>query len=378
MHRLCILLLALPLSAQEILKTPSGLGIEMLVEGDPGTAPVPGDLVKVHYTGWLADGTKFDSSLDRQAPIQFVLGTGRVIPGWEEGLEHLNVGGKAKLHIPWNLAYGEQGKKPLIPPKADLLFEVELLEVTKGEPFRAADPAKQQTTQSGLKWEAIAEGSGDPPLPSDLVWLRCTIWTSEGKVLFSSAGLPMRIVVPAGSARLTPLGEKFLPEAMQLMKPGGSYRFEVPAALCWAGKNVGHGIDANATTVWQIDLLGTLRGNSLDPEKAKKTASGLEYEVVQEGKGKAPGPKSKVLAQYAGWIENGTEFDSSYRRGQPATFELTKVIPGWIEGLQLMKEGGIYRFRIPPALAYGEKGMGAAIPPNSTLVFEVELLNVLD
>jgi len=371
-------LLCLPLLAQEprTATTPGGVKVEWLAEGKPGTAPAPGDVVKVHYTGTFTDGKKFDSSVDRGEPIRFVLGVGMVIRGWDEGIALLDVGAKARLTIPWSAAYGEQGRPPVIPAKADLLFEVELVDVEKGEPFRAADPARQQTTESGLKWESIVEGSGEPPRPDDLVRLKCTVWTEEGKVAFSSASLPGPLVGAAGTVRLSQAREKFLPEAVQLMKAGGKCRFEVPAGLCWGKQKVVPAVPEDATTVWQLELLRILRFAPLDPARTKKTESGLEYEVVEEGTGKTPGPASRVAVHYTGWLEDGTEFDSSHRRGQHATFAVGGVIKGWTEGLQLMKEGGTCRFRIPAALAYGDKAMGDKIPANSTLIFDVELLRV--
>lgn len=108
----------------------------------------------------------------------------------------------------------------------------------------------------------------------------------------------------------------------------------------------------------------------------KTTASGLQYEVITEGKGANPKATDKVTVHYKGTLIDGTQFDSSYDRGQPITFPLANVIPGWTEGLQLMKPGAKYKFVIPSNLAYGERGAGAKIGPNETLVFEVELLSV--
>ena len=105
-------------------------------------------------------------------------------------------------------------------------------------------------------------------------------------------------------------------------------------------------------------------------------SSGLQYQVIEEGEGASPNTTDTVTVHYRGTLIDGAEFDSSYRRGQPATFQLNRVIEGWTEGVQLMKPGAKYRFFIPPDLAYGEGGGGAKIPPNSTLVFEVELLSV--
>jgi FKBP-type peptidyl-prolyl cis-trans isomerase FklB len=111
-------------------------------------------------------------------------------------------------------------------------------------------------------------------------------------------------------------------------------------------------------------------------EGVKTTASGLQYKIVNEGTGKTPSPTSSVTVHYVGKLVDGTEFDSSVKRGQPATFGLNQVIPGWTEGLQLIKEGGKAILYIPYSLGYGERGAGGVIPPYSTLIFEVELLKV--
>lgn len=107
------------------------------------------------------------------------------------------------------------------------------------------------------------------------------------------------------------------------------------------------------------------------------TASGLQYEVVKEGTGRQPKASDTVRCHYEGTLIDGTVFDSSYRRNQPAEFGLRQVIAGWTEGVQLMKEGSIFKFYIPYNLAYGERGAGADIPPYAALIFTVELIKVL-
>ena len=104
--------------------------------------------------------------------------------------------------------------------------------------------------------------------------------------------------------------------------------------------------------------------------------SGLQYLVLKEGNGKIPKATDNVVCHYEGMLVDGTMFDSSIQRGEPATFPLNGVIAGWTEGLQLMKEGAKYRFFIPYQLGYGERGAGASIPPFATLVFDVELIEV--
>ncbi len=109
----------------------------------------------------------------------------------------------------------------------------------------------------------------------------------------------------------------------------------------------------------------------------KTTASGLMYRVLNSGDSKKkPGPTDTVVVNYRGVLVDGTPFDSSYERGQPASFSLQGIIPGWTEGLQLMSVGSIWELVIPPELAYGEVGASPVIPPNATLIFEIELLDV--
>ena len=123
-------------------------------------------------------------------------------------------------------------------------------------------------------------------------------------------------------------------------------------------------------------------GEKFLAENAKKpgvvvTASGLQYEVLNEGSGRSPKATDVVRCHYHGTLIDGTVFDSSYQRNQPADFGLNQVIAGWTEGVQLMKEGAKYRFYLPYNLAYGEHGAGASIPPYAALIFDVELLKVL-
>ena len=108
----------------------------------------------------------------------------------------------------------------------------------------------------------------------------------------------------------------------------------------------------------------------------KTTASGLQYKVLKEGNGPTPKETDTVVTNYQGTLIDGTVFDSSYKRGEPATFPVNKVIKGWTEALQLMKVGSKYQLYIPSALAYGERGAGQEIGPNSTLVFDVELISI--
>lgn len=235
--------------------TASGLKYTITEKGN-GKKAEAGATVSVHYTGKLADGTKFDSSKDRNQPFSFKLGAGRVIRGWDEGIALLQVGDKAILTIPPDLGYGPNANGP-IPANATLTFEVELLDVK--EPLKP--------------------------------------WTIKSKDTVT-------------------------------------------------------------------------------------TASGLKYIVVEKSKNaeakKAENGKT-VEVHYTGFLTNGKVFDSSIERGQPISFPLGNgmVIKGWEEGIALMKVGDKLRLIIPSNLGYGEAvAAGGNIPPNSTLLFDVELVDV--
>ena len=132
----------------------------------------------------------------------------------------------------------------------------------------------------------------------------------------------------------------------------------------------------------EIGAMLKMAGEQFLADNAKKqgvtvTASGLQYEILSQGSGRQPKATDSVKCHYEGRLIDGTVFDSSYRRGTPATFGLNQVIAGWTEGVQLMQEGAKYRFYIPFNLAYGANGAGDSIPPYSALIFDVELLEVI-
>jgi FKBP-type peptidyl-prolyl cis-trans isomerase len=138
---------------------------------------------------------------------------------------------------------------------------------------------------------------------------------------------------------------------------------------------------AIVTAVPASAQVGKEKGEAFLAENAKKEGvkvlpSGLQYKVVKEGTGKQPGKTDTARVHYKGTLIDGKEFDSSYKRGEPAEFPVGRVIKGWTEALQLMKVGAKWQLFIPAALAYGERGAGDLIGPNETLVFEVELLDV--
>lgn len=241
-----------PINEEKTVTTSAGLQYTETVLG-AGPKPNAGDIVLVHYTGSLQDGTVFDSSYNRGEPLRFVLGAGQVIPGWDAGIAMMNEGGQAVLVIPPELAYGETGASGVIPPNATLVFDVELVEVQPGAPAAptAVDESAFTVAANGLKQADLVIGDGPTP------------------------------------------------------------------------------------------MLGQL-----------------------------------IVVHYTGWLQDGGKFDSSIDYGEPFTFNLGmgQVIGGWDQGLVGMKVGGKRQLVVPPELAYGETGAGGVIPPNATLIFEVELL----
>ncbi|HDR1021924.1 TPA: FKBP-type peptidyl-prolyl cis-trans isomerase [Pasteurella multocida] len=137
-------------------------------------------------------------------------------------------------------------------------------------------------------------------------------------------------------------------------------------------------VEAQQAQFKEIEAAGKqFLAENAQKDGVKTTESGLQYEVLVEGNGKVPAREDKVRVHYTGTLIDGTVFDSSVRRGQPAEFPVNGVIAGWIEALSMMPVGSKWRLTIPHNLAYGERGAGASIPPFSTLVFEVELLDIL-
>lgn len=356
--------------------TASGLKYSVLQAGDKDAAkPVLGDRVKVHYTGWLEDGKEFDSSRSRGEPTQFPLGG--VIPGWNEGVALMTRGTRCKFTIPAALGYGERGAGGVIPPNANLIFDVELIDFEKGPAFVALQADKLTSTESGLKYE-VTPGKGEVLTEKDRVELVYGVWSRKGDFVmnhFFERG-PLRVGV--GELRMP-----FMKELLLKLQEGGSCRAEVPVATAFPdASRRPPALGDDKECVWMLSVPQVFKPKPVPEFKASaadkltKTASGLQYEVLAEGAGKSPRATDTVQVHYVGWLEDGTVFDSSYGRGEPAEFPLNGVIPGWTEGVQLMKEGATYQFVVPGNLGYGAAGSPPKIPANATLIFRIELLKV--
>jgi peptidylprolyl isomerase len=389
--------------------TESGLQYRMVEAGNgEGKRPTAADFVTVHYAGRLIDGTEFDSSYKRGEPITFPLN--RVIPGWTEGLQLMTVGDKMELTIPSDLAYGDdQRPGSPIPGNSTLIFDVELLDVKTEAEVLAEQEAELaelkkpqvayleenakkdgiQTTDSGLQYRVISEGTGIIPTDTSTVTVHYKGSLIDGTVFDSSyergepAQFPVNGVIPGWT------------EALQLMKVGSKWELTIPSDIAYGPRGAGQAIPPHATLVFEVELLDSKTPEEIEAEieaqsasqkayleeNAKKdgvivTESGLQYRIITEGKGVQPSRTSQVTVHYRGRLIDGLEFDSSYARGEPATFPVDGVIAGWTEALQLMQEGAKWELTIPAELGYGTRGAGRDIPPNATLVFDVELISV--
>jgi peptidylprolyl isomerase len=347
-------------------------------EAGSGEQPVSGDRVAVHYIGTLADGTVFDSSYERGQPIEFVLGQGMVIPGWEQGIAMMREGGKATLVIPPDLAYGPQGSPPTIPPNATLTFEVELVEVVAAPKPLTLNENEYEETDSGLKYFDMVEGTGDIPVEGDRVMMEFAAWLPDGTFLGSSQQMGSPLVANLGAGQLFSGWE----EGVLSMQEGGTRQLLIPPELGYGEQGAGNIIPPNATLIWQVTLVNIIEARvpqDIAEEDYTVTESGLKYFDLVEGSGEMPAENQVVVVHYTGWLEDGTEFDSSLDTDDPLVFQFGTpgMIDGFTEGLATMRVGGQRQIVIPAELGYGEQGAGGVIPPNATLIFEIELVEIM-
>lgn len=235
----------------EITTTTSGLRYAVIEEGD-GIMLISGMRVRIHYNGFFEENmTIFDSSYQREEPIDFTLGKGMVIRGWEEGISKLRVGDKARLWIPYDLAYGEQGRGP-IPPATNLIFDVEVIdaeEVKRPEPFNIAGKDTLET-EIGLRYIIVNEGTGELPEEGQVVTVHYTGFLMNGNIFDSSVerGQPFRFII--GKRQVIAGWD----EGIALMKPGARYRFIIPPDMAYGERAMGP-IPSNATLIFDVELL---------------------------------------------------------------------------------------------------------------------------
>lgn len=403
--------------------------VETVKEGS-GEPIRAGQLIKVHYKGFLAADSalmkasakapvaaKADKKADKKAdvkvdtakvldsaaveaveteqrgpfantyeagePLEFTIGVGQVIVGWEKGLMGMKVGEIRRLSVPSAMAYGENSLDG-IPPNSDLLFEVELVHAEKAmdpDVFpKNVDKLAWKEKSKGLKLFDEKVGTGKPAAVGAILKVHYTGWLLSGRKFASSKDLGKPLEATMGAGKMI----KGWEVGLEGMREGGVRYLRVAPSMGY-GATAYTMIPPNSTLIFRVELVSS----EVDPEVAERmdffpdTASlkfengseGLRYVVVKQGEGEPAKSGEKAVVHYTGWMVNGYKFDSSRDRGQPFAFELGagNVIRGWELGVQGMLPGEKRILIIPPGLGYGSRGAGP-IPGGATLIFAVEYL----
>ena len=257
---------------------------------------------------------------------------------------------------------------PAVPDMDMAAFQRAIDNALKGGKPLLDEASSKQVGQALMASINARKGGAAPTAAVDRAKVGLLVGSDIGRSLADIKGeFDMPMFLAGFKAASDPAGKPLLSEA-----DANAVRASFSARLT---------ADRQAAQIAQAQSNAKAGDDFLARNKAVKgvftTPSGLQYMVLRQGNGARPKPGQKVRVNYEGKLLDGTGFDSSYERGQPAEFSLSQVIPGWTEGVGLMPVGGKYRFWIPGKLAYGEKGAGREIPPNSTLTFDVELLGVL-
>ena len=359
-----------PITLDGATTTESGLQYLEVVAGD-GAAPQEGDIVLMNVIGSLPDGTEVVNTYQQGQPAMAIMGKEQLLPGWEEGIMLMQAGGSAKLVLPPELAFGEAGYG-IIPPNSQIVMEIEIVSVeAPPTPMEITDD-ELTTTESGLQYTDITSGEDIQAEEGNTVITHYTIWVQgedEDTFVFSSSfSQPLTFVIGSGNIVFPGWDE-----GVTGMKLGGKRFLVIPPDLALG--------EPNSTLVMEIELVDLTvppKMSEVYEDDYATTESGLKYYDFEVGDGATPEAGQTVIVHYTGWLDDGTMFDSSVERGQPFPFVLGEgnVIAGWDEGLASMNVGGKRQLVIPPELGYGETGAGGVIPPNATLIFEVELLEI--
>jgi FKBP-type peptidyl-prolyl cis-trans isomerase len=344
-----------------------------------GESPRIKDTAVLNLSSWMKDGMLWFTTEKQGYPVKLLLE--QVPPGLAEGLLSMKVGGKRRIEIPSRLAFGESGLPGRVPPGADLVYQAKLIAVKQYiEPPKQTSVAGIESTimPSGVKYWDFKVGKGKSPKPNSIVTVHYAGWLSDGKLFHNTIqeGRPE-------SFRLDKIVKGFA-EGLRSMKVGGKRRLEIPPELGYGKKGQGQFIPPNSRLFFEVELFDVQR--PLPPPKQTSVKgikpvvlpSGLKYWDLKVGDGESPNLASNITVHYTGWLTDGTVFDSSIDRGQPLRIRLGRMIKGWGEGLKTMKAGGKRRLEIPYELGYGEDGIAPSVPPKARLIYELELLEVIN
>ncbi|OAY80936.1 Peptidyl-prolyl cis-trans isomerase FKBP62 [Ananas comosus] len=342
-----------------------GLKKKIIKEGTGWDTPDVGDEVEVHYTGTLLDGTKFDSSRDRGSPFKFKLGQGQVIKGWDQGIKTMKKGENAIFTIPPELAYGESGSPPTIPPNATLQFDVELLSWVSVKDICKDGGIIKKILTEGEKWEN--------PKDLDEVLVKYEARLEDGTVISKSDGVEFTVkdgfFCPALSKAVKTMkkGEKVL----LTVKP--QYAFGENGRPASGDEGA---VPPNATLNIDLELVSWKSVTQIGDDKK------VLKKILKEGEGyEHPNDGAVVQVKLIGKLEDGTVFGKKGHDGEePCEFKTDEeqVVEGLDQAVVTMKKGEIALVTIPPEHAFGSAESQqelAVVPPNSTVYYEVELVS---
>ncbi|XP_045821284.1 70 kDa peptidyl-prolyl isomerase-like [Trifolium pratense] len=343
----------------------NGLKKKLVKEGEGWETPDIGDQVEVHYTGTLLEGTKFDSSRDRATTFKFKLGQGQVIKGWDEGIKTMKKGENAIFTIPPELAYGESGSPPTIPPNATLQFDVELLSWTSVKDITKDGGILKNIVTKGEKW--------DNPKDLDEVFVKYEACLEDGTIISTSDGVEFTVeegyFCPA------------LAKAVKTMKKGEKVLLNVKPEYAFGESGKPSSGDDGAVppnASLQIDLELVSWKTVSDITKDRKVLK----KILKEGEGyERPNDGAVVQVKLIGKLQDETVFlKKGHDDDQPFEFRIDEeqVIDGLDRAVKNMKKGEIALVIIQPEYAFGQSASPhelATVPPNSTVYYEVELIS---
>lgn len=378
---IAILLCLSAMTAQaQFTTTKSGLQYRI---DNPGNNrhPQKGWRVWIEYTGSLDDGTVFGST-DETGNIDIRLGQGQVIKGWEEALPMIGEGGRISLIVPPHLGYGDTDTD-YVPGGSTLHFDIKVIQADSFPPIEpfSVKGLKAKKMANGIKYYVIDGGNGSPAHAGDNVYVHFTGWLPDGTIYTSTRnnGDARRFTAGAGETF------KGMDAALLTMAEGARCRFVIPSELAFGEKGYGNRIPPKTDLTLDIEMV------RISPEKhvAKwdatgldtlSTASGLRYIVFAPGDGQQIVNNSIVTAHYSVYLPDGTLIDSSVKREQPIRYPVGAglIIEGWEEASLLMRGGSRFQLLVPASLAYGDEGVPPLIPPGSDLVFDIEILDVIE